>query len=310
MCDAGNYFIHLYDKIDGKYSCSQIKLKKMLILAQVGYYLRNKADLINDINIIFSETHGFSIDTSDNYFRTPITISSDFSDEPLSEEDIKKTETFMQSKIFRFNEADLDPDSVIFLRNIFCKYASFDPRTLDRILNKIKKSDSFNRLFDDYKNALCSPFEFNIPVEEFYEMIDESGLSEEDMKVYYFEQLAKWGRDYLLSNTDLNKTVIDAKFGDIPARAALAIMSNSGLYLSEDGFPTISNTRALACIKEGIDTPYSILYKVTSKTEHTDGGIKLTPAYELTIIIDDGYNISYSRPIKLSVETDLDDWQM
>ena len=305
MYDAGNYFIHLYDKIDGCYGCSQIKLEKMLILAQVEYYLQSKADLINDINIIFSETHGFSIDTSDNYFRTPITISSDFSDEPLSEEDIKKTETFMQSKIFRFNETDLDPDSVIFLRNIFCKYASFDPRTLDRILNKIKETPSFDKLLNE-KNKDS----FDVSLELFHEMIAESGLSEDDMKVYYFEQLAKWGRNYLLSNTDLNRAVIDAKFGDISARAALAIMSNSGLYLSEDGFPTISNTRALACVKDGVNAPYTILYKVTSKTEHTDDGIKLTPAYELTIFIDRKYNISYSSPAKLSVETDLDNWQL
>lgn len=174
MYDAGNYFIHLYDKIGGKYGCSQIKLEKMLILAQADYYLQKKTDLIDDIDIVFAENCGFSLDTSNTYFRTPITISSYFVDEPLSEDDSKKTEPFIQSKIFRFDEKTLNPDTAMFLRGIFCKYASYNPRTLGKILDKIKESTPFRKLSSEHESI-----PFDISIKSFYEMIDESGFSED-----------------------------------------------------------------------------------------------------------------------------------
>ena len=174
MHTAGNFIIHLYDKINGKFGCSQIKLEKMLILAQVEYHLKYNKDLINDIDIVFAENCGFSLDTSDTYFRSPITVSTQYDDTPL--DDIYKSvlKTPQKSKIFRFSESDLDDEAIDFLIDIFCKYASYLPKSLGKILDKIKSS----KIFIDLKSTK-GIVPFDIPIALFYKMVSESNFKED-----------------------------------------------------------------------------------------------------------------------------------
>ena len=121
-------------------------------------------------------------------------------------------------------------------------------------------------------------------------------------------QIATWGRDHLLSVSDFDKTVIEAKMGDVPAKAALTILSKSRLQLLDVGAYNISTDAAYHAVKDGIEPPYVIPYRITSKTEQTDNGIKFTPVYDSTITIDKYFNVSYSEPVETAVETSLEDW--
>ena len=68
--------------------------------------------------------------------------------------------------------------------------------------------------------------------------------------------LAKWGRDYLAMNMDINEMISQAADGDEIAKAALKILSSVGVGIS--GYYAASITRAIAAITDGIEPPYNI----------------------------------------------------
>ena len=123
------------------------------------------------------------------------------------------------------------------------------------------------------------------------------------------ERIANWGRNYLMSCSDINIMAVDAKIGNQPAKAALTIMSNSGLALTKKGFPTMSKERALKAVKNGIEPPYEIRYIVDSNVEWSNTVIKVTPAYLVYIRIDEKFNISYTTPRKLTDESEINNIQ-
>ena len=68
--------------------------------------------------------------------------------------------------------------------------------------------------------------------------------------------LAKWGRDYLAMNIDINEMISQAADGDEIAKAALKILSSVGIGIS--GYYSTSISRAISSIADGIEPPYSI----------------------------------------------------
>ena len=122
------------------------------------------------------------------------------------------------------------------------------------------------------------------------------------------KQIAIWGRDCLLSTSDLNKIIINAKIGDEAAKAALSILTHGELKFTDNGVLTPSLERSIEAVQNGIEPPYQIQYQITSKTIHTKNGLELTPTYDVTIDIDSQFNVRYSEPVKTVIETSLEDW--
>lgn len=167
---AGSYFIHLYDKIQGVYGCSQIKLEKMIILAQVEYYLKNKQELMNGLDIIFAEECGFSLDTKNVFFRSPISVSKEYKNSKLSPELIEKIYVYKDSDIMYFDENDICPKAKELLNSIFENYASCTPRKLGEYLDNIKCCKTFQDL------SKANQKHFQISSDDFYKMIEESNF--------------------------------------------------------------------------------------------------------------------------------------
>ena len=174
LYDAGSYFIHLYDKIGGVFGCSQIKLEKMLILAQIHYYINSNKNLIDDIDIVFAQECGFSLKTKNTYFRSPISTFSVYVDKPLADELVEKLDKEKNSSIMYFSEDSIAPELAEFLKSIFVKYASFRAGSLGELLDKIKQSDRFVQM-----QHLNNKFPFEIPLDEFYEMVKDTNFSSE-----------------------------------------------------------------------------------------------------------------------------------
>lgn len=138
---VGSFLIHLYDKLNDSesYSCSQLKLNKMIILANLEYY-RKYSEKMNELNLYFDKDYGYNI-SNNIFFRSPITVSKKSKDEPLSKEEIEKLFIIKSSNIAHFKEEDIlnNTKSYEVLLSTFIKYASFSTRTLDTILNKSKE---------------------------------------------------------------------------------------------------------------------------------------------------------------------------
>ena len=88
----GSFLIHLYDKLDNNgnsYFCPQIKIEQLLIIANIEYYQKYK-EKMNELDLIYERTLGYHFDTSNLFFRSPITISRKINDKPLSKEELLK----------------------------------------------------------------------------------------------------------------------------------------------------------------------------------------------------------------------------
>ena len=174
LYEAGSFLIHLYDKIGGTFVCSQIKLEKMLILAQIKYYLENGDNLIDNMDIVFAEACGFALETSSTYFRSPITISKEYKDEALNSDIKLKLSEYSESNgLLYFSEKSMDDNLKSFLIDIFIQYASYNPKTLGELLDRIKDCDKFQKMKIAQKDV---PFE--IPLSDFYEMVETSNFNQ------------------------------------------------------------------------------------------------------------------------------------
>lgn len=171
LYNAGSYFIHLYDKIDGAYGCSQIKLEKMILLAQIEYYLAYGMELMSGLDIVFAEECGFSLETKNIFFRSPISVSKEYKNSKLSSELASKLSVYKDSEIMYFNENDIDCESKNFLNDVFVKYASCFPRKLGEYLDNIKECKIFSELSAGNNH-------FEIKSEDFYKMVVESKFGE------------------------------------------------------------------------------------------------------------------------------------
>lgn len=171
LYNAGSYFIHLYDKIDSAYGCSQIKLEKMILLAQIEYYLAYGIELMSGLDIVFAEECGFSLETKNIFFRSPISVSKEYKNSKLSSELASKLSVYKDSEIMYFNENDIDCESKNFLNDVFVKYASCFPRKLGEYLDNIKECKIFSELSAGNNH-------FEIKSEDFYKMVEESKFGE------------------------------------------------------------------------------------------------------------------------------------
>lgn len=172
LYNAGCYFIHLYDKIDGIYGCPQIKLEKMILLAQIKYHLIYGQELMSGLDIVFAEECGFSLDTKDIFFRAPISASKEYKNSRLTSNLINKLSIHKKSEIMFFSEDNIDLETRNFLKEIFIEYASCTPRKLGEYLDNIKKCKTFKKLAENGKNH------FEIKSNDFYDMVKESKFGE------------------------------------------------------------------------------------------------------------------------------------
>ena len=142
--DITNYIIHLYDKIEGIYFCNHLKIQKLVLLALYDYYEKNDEVFINDVKVISDDIVGLKIDTRNTYIRTPITISNLVNNDriDISQEELEK---YRKSKIFGFDESTILDNELVksSLIDTFIKYASYDTKVLNSILNDKINEDFF-----------------------------------------------------------------------------------------------------------------------------------------------------------------------
>ncbi len=158
---VGSFLIHLYDKLgDESYSCSQLKLDKMIILANLEYYKKYNTTM-TDLELTFNDVSGFAIHNPNYFFRSPITISKKVSDEVLPEDKIKKLYEIKPSNIMYFDEKDIltYPKAYKVLISIFIKYASFSVKTLNDELNKNK--EMIERIFFEPVKSILSGYKLS-----------------------------------------------------------------------------------------------------------------------------------------------------
>lgn len=133
--------IHLYDKLDNdgnSYFCPQIKIEQLLIIANLEYYQKYK-EKMNELDLIYEHTLGYHFDTSNLFFRSPITISRKINDKPLSKEELLKIYPYMESNIMYFSENYVDAKSFETLINVFTRFASYSPKKLKNYLDNHHK---------------------------------------------------------------------------------------------------------------------------------------------------------------------------
>ena len=135
LYDIGSYFIHLYDKIGGNYYCSQVKLEKLILLANTEYYNDFGFNLIKDLETYIDPVCGVLIDTSKTFFRCPITCSKNTNNKPIENIKMVKLKEYKKSIIFNFDENNISDDNIKkYLINIFLKYGSYDAQRLKEVL--------------------------------------------------------------------------------------------------------------------------------------------------------------------------------
>ena len=163
--DITNYIIHLYDKIEGEYFCNHLKIKKIVLLAIYDYYKKNNKLLINDVKVINDDIVGLIIDTKNTYIRTPITNSKLISNDVINHIAKKELEEYRESKIFGFDESIiLNNESVKnSLIDTFLKYASYDTKELDNVLNEKVNKDFFenNKAVNLNEENISKMFKFD-----------------------------------------------------------------------------------------------------------------------------------------------------
>lgn len=68
--------------------------------------------------------------------------------------------------------------------------------------------------------------------------------------------LAKWGRNYLMTNPSVDYMVAEAKDGSLAAQAALSILTRCGCRNINGAYGTVSMNRAVNAVSVTIDPPY------------------------------------------------------
>lgn len=167
----GSFLIHLYDKLDkdgNSYFCPQIKIEQLLIIANLEYYKKYK-EKMNELDLIYERTLGYHFDTSNLFFRSPITISRKINDKPLSKEELLKIYPYMESNIMYFSENYVDAKSFETLINVFAKFASYSPKKLKDYLDKqhkeieeIFENINYKNEFNAYENSAKNKYNRNI----------------------------------------------------------------------------------------------------------------------------------------------------
>ena len=84
------------------------------------------------------------------------------------------------------------------------------------------------------------------------------------------DNLARWGRNYLLTSPSVQDMVSLASQNDVVAQAALCILSKSNSSIVNGQYCTISQQRAKAAISEGIGPPYRLTF--VRREQMGDGG--------------------------------------
>lgn len=137
LYDIGNFIINLYDKTGGKYFCNHLKLNKLILISLYKYYLETGEIFIKDIGVIYDSIHGLKIDTSNTFFRSPITVSNVKCNECIKNISKKDLETYNKLKVFRFDEREILSNNLVkdTLIDTFINYAACDTRKLNNILN-------------------------------------------------------------------------------------------------------------------------------------------------------------------------------
>lgn len=151
LYDIGNFIINLYDKTGGKYFCNHLKLNKLVLLSLYNYFLKTNEIFIKDIKVYCDTIYGLKIDTSDTFFRSPITISNVTCNDSIKDISKKDLETYCKSKIFRFDEREILSNELVSntLIDTFVGYASYDTIELNNILNTYV-NDSFIEAISKY----------------------------------------------------------------------------------------------------------------------------------------------------------------
>ena len=159
LYEVGSYLIHLYDKIGGIYYCSQVKLEKLILLAADEYYKRynenmiynddsNSDELLYNLKVYKDKECGLLIDTSNTYFRAPITCSKSTECWPMSNSYRKQLEEYKESKIFNFDEKCINDERIKeCLIDTFLKFGAYDARTLKNFV-KIKIKFTPEKMMD------------------------------------------------------------------------------------------------------------------------------------------------------------------
>ena len=164
--DIGNFIIHLYDKVGGRYFCNHLKLNKLILISLYNHYLKTGKIFIKDVVVFCNSIYGLKIDTIDTFYRSPITLSNTTCNDSIKEVSKETLEKYNKSKIFGFDEKEILSDEEVkdTLIDTFINYASYDTIKLNNILNtcinnrfleKISKTNEYARfLIKQYEEYL------------------------------------------------------------------------------------------------------------------------------------------------------------
>lgn len=143
-----NYLISLYDMLDKKYASSQVKIAKLLVIAELNcLYQKNESILPSDTKYLYSNC-GIKIPALElpmGGIRIYISSGNEINKACNLSDDEKKLIENPDFKFFNDDEIkdikQLDSETKNILRNVFLRFASYDAGALGLMLNQLKQPE-------------------------------------------------------------------------------------------------------------------------------------------------------------------------
>ena len=143
-----NYLISLYDTLDKKYASSQVKIAKLLVIAELKcLYQKNESILPSDTKLLYSNCGikipalelpigGIRIYISSG---NEINAACDLSDDEQKLIESPNFEFFTDDEIKDIK--NLDSETTKILTKVFLRFASYDAGALGLMLNQLKQPE-------------------------------------------------------------------------------------------------------------------------------------------------------------------------
>lgn len=158
LFSLANYLISLYDTLDDKYAASQVKIAKLLVIAEFYAKLHNNIDLLPTKTEYLFSGCGIKIPALERSFDgIRIYISSGIEiNKPcdLTEEE----KMALSNPNFEYvpeETKNIKPLHKRVLLNVFLRFASYDAGELGKMLNDIKPDDLKNETFIAHEDDIA-----------------------------------------------------------------------------------------------------------------------------------------------------------
>ncbi len=138
-----NYLICLYDNLYDRYASSQVKIEKLLVIAEILDQFKFKKSLLPEDTNYYSATCGIKIPDLEREIRMFISSGIELNSEPeFSSEDIENLNNPSNLFIAGFNPDSINNNVKSILLNVFLRFCSYDAGYLGEQMNELKSGTS------------------------------------------------------------------------------------------------------------------------------------------------------------------------